>query len=457
VDTSTHTSSDTAQDPDRFGASASSLVPFLFSLGLCLLIFACLYAVPLVASGPGSRVLSFVTISLALAGIVLMARLANARTSDLRLVLTRLLLLSFLVLFAAERFALLTGFVQLPPHFRSLAVPRLLIAIAVAMAAALLLPRLRGVRASADLARDEHARFLAAAENTLDDFYLFDGIPDSSGAINDFRFAYINPNAERRLGVPRESLYGKVLTEVRPFMIRSGLIDRYREVVRTGLPYTCEVFIDDDMIQGTWLNVQVVKLGDGIAITSRDVTEHRRRTDHVHYLAHHDDLTGLANRILLHERLRQAIARAREHHHKVAVFLIDLDDFKRINDSLGHVDGDRLLATVGQRLLSSVRESDTVARMGGDEFVIVMPDFRTLDDVRYCGQEIIRNAAQPIRIGDCEHRLTLSVGVAIYPDGGDTVDDLLRNADAAMYSVKNSGRNSLCLFDDDLVDSPTTA
>ncbi|MGA7524199.1 MAG: diguanylate cyclase [Acidobacteriaceae bacterium] len=294
------------------------------------------------------------------------------------------------------------------------------------------------------------ARFYAAAECSLDDFYIFDGVPDASGAITDFRFTYINPNAERRLGVPRESLYGRILTEVRPFMIRSGLIEHYREVVRTGLPYTCEVFIDDDMIQATWLNVQVVPLGNGIAITSRDVTEHRRRSDHVHYLAHHDHLTGLANRTLLHERLRQAIFRADEHDQKVAVFLIDLDDFKRINDSLGHVDGDRLLATIGQRLLSSVRESDTVARVGGDEFVIVMPDFRTLDDVRYCGQQIIGNAAQPIRIGERDLRLTLSVGVAIYPEGGTGVDELLRNADAAMYSVKEGGRNSLCLFDENL-------
>src|SRR6185437_11908948 len=159
-----------------------------------------------------------------------------------------------------------------------------------------------------ELASADYAQFFAAAECTLDDFYIFEGIADSSGSIVDFKFSYINPNAERRLGVSRESLYGRVLTEVRPFMIRSGLIEKYREVVRTGIPHTCEVFIDDDMIKGTWLNVQVVRLGNGIAITSRDVTEHRLRSDHVNYLAHHDHLTGLANRTLLHERLRQAIA-----------------------------------------------------------------------------------------------------------------------------------------------------
>src|ERR1700730_11019094 len=151
----------------------------------------------------------------------------------------------------------------------------------------------------------------------------FGPIFDSSGAIVDFTFSYINPNAERRLGVPRETLYGKVLTQVRPFMIQSGLIHKYREVVRTGIPYTCEVFIEDDMIKDTWLNVQVVRLGNGIAFTSRDVTEHRRRSDHVHFLAHHDHLTGLANRTLLNERLRQAILRAQNHNHKAALLLID--------------------------------------------------------------------------------------------------------------------------------------
>ncbi|HVT96239.1 MAG TPA: diguanylate cyclase [Acidobacteriaceae bacterium] len=321
------------------------------------------------------------------------------------------------------------------------------------LVAPFLLWRLRIFREASASARSEHARFLAAAENTLDDFYIFDGVPDSTGAIVDFRFSYINPNAERRLGVPRESLYGKILTEVRPFMIRSGLIEQYREVVRTGAPYSCEVFIDDDMIQGTWLNVQVVKLGNGVAITSRDVTEHRRRSEHIHYLAHHDHLTGLANRTLLYERLRLAIARAEELCQSVAIFVLDIDNFKQINDSLGHADGDLLLATVGQRLLASVRESDTVARLGGDEFVIVMPDFRSMEDVERCGRQIIRNAAQPLNIAERSLSITVSVGIAIYPDAGLTAQDLLRSADAAMYAVKDSGRNSLRIYSEDMMDS----
>lgn len=315
----------------------------------------------------------------------------------------------------------------------------------LAFLAALFSPRHRKANT---FATADHSLFFAAAECALDDFYIFDGIPDSSGAIVDFRFTYINPNAERRLGMARETLYGKVLTEVRPFMVNSGLIHHYREVVRTGIAYASEIFVDDEAIKGTWLNIQVVRLGNGIAVTSRDVTEHRRRSDHVHYLAHHDHLTGLANRTLLHERLRQAILRGQNLGQRIAVFLIDIDNFKQINDSLGHADGDILLATVGQRLLSSVRESDTVARMGGDEFVIVMPEFHTIRDVERCGEQIIRNASQPVEISGGRISLTLSVGVAVFPENGGTAEELLRNADAAMYSVKNSGRNSLCVFDE---------
>jgi diguanylate cyclase (GGDEF)-like protein len=311
------------------------------------------------------------------------------------------------------------------------------------MGVATVLPHLRGMKEGSAIARKEHDRFLASAESSLDDFYIFDGVPDASGKIVDFRFSYINPNAERRLNIRRENLMGKILTEVRPFMISSGLIENYREVVRTGVPFTCEVFIDDDMIKATWLNVQVVKLGDGIAITSRDVTERKRLTDHVYYLAHYDQLTGLPNRTLLHDRLHQAILRARRHDQKIAVFVLDIDHFKRINDSLGHADGDALLSAVGKRLLSAVRETDTVARMGGDEFVIVMPDFQNIEDVERCGSLIVENAARPITIGNREINVTVSIGACIYPDDGLEADQLLKNADAAMYVVKDRGRNGL--------------
>jgi diguanylate cyclase (GGDEF)-like protein len=384
---------------------------------------------------------------LSVVGLVWLWQIANSRNKDLSLVFTRYVLFLFVLFFSIERFA--ASLIQEHPH--RLEWIQLLSSAVVGVAAAAILPRLRGVKDSAALAQKEHDRFLAAMESSLDDFYIFDGLPDASGQIVDFRFSYINPNAERRLQVSRESLIGRVLTEVRPFMITSGLIEQYREVVRTGVPFTCEVFLDDEMIRSTWLNVQVVRLGNGIAITSRDVTERRRLADHVQYLAHYDQLTGLANRTLLQDRLYQAILQAQRYHHRVALFVLDVDHFKQINDSLGHADGDALLIAIGERLASKVCETDTVARIGGDEFVVVLPDFKSIEEIRQRGLEMIQNAAKPIFLGDRELRVTVSVGACIFPDHAEGEKELFKNADAAMYLVKDAGRNGFHLFSEDLV------
>jgi diguanylate cyclase (GGDEF)-like protein len=287
----------------------------------------------------------------------------------------------------------------------------------------------------------DEASFITAAENSLDDFYIFSGIPDESGQIVDFRFAYVNPSAERRLRARRENLLGRALSEVRPVAVTEGIITRYREVVRTGIPYAGEIFLDDDRISATWLHVHAVKLGDGLAITSRDITERKRASDHASFLAQHDQLTGLANRALLRTRLNSAIQRAQHEGNKVAVFLIDVDHFKQINDSLGHIMGDRMLHIIARRLLGTVRETDTVARIGGDEFVIVLPNFKDLADVERCGQKIVNAVNRPITIDGQRIDLSVSTGYCIYPDSGLEPDELLRNADSAMYTVKGAGRN----------------
>lgn len=325
-------------------------------------------------------------------------------------------------------------------------------ALVVAAAASAVFPRRRIMRENRVLTEKEQDRFLAAMECSLDDFYIFDGIADESGRIVDFRFSYINPNAERRLGVRRDDLIGKPLTWFRPYMTTSGLIEKYQEVVNTGQPLTCEIYIDDERIKETWLSLQVVKLGNGLAITSRDVTASRHMAEHIQRLAHYDQLTGLANRALLQDRLHQAVIRARRYKHKVALLVVDIDRFKGINDSLGHAAGDSLLVAAGQRLLSSIRETDTVARMGGDEFVVVMPDFKSMEDVRRCGAQIVRAASEPIDLGDREIRITVSVGVCTFPDYAEDEKQLFKNADAAMYVVKNNGRNGVHVFDES---SPT--
>jgi diguanylate cyclase (GGDEF)-like protein len=267
-----------------------------------------------------------------------------------------------------------------------------------------------------------------------------------SGQIVDFVFGYINPAAERRLRTPREQFLGRVLSEVRPYSVSSGVLDRYKDVVRTGIPYIDEIFIDDDTIHATWIHIQAVKIGNNIAVTSRDFTERKRVSDRVNFLAHYDQLTGLPNRTLLHERLSSAILRCRRDNHKIAVFVLDVDHFKRINDSLGHDVGDALLSAVGKRLLNSVRETDTVARLGGDEFVIVLPDVKSMEDVNRCGLKLLEAVAAPVTIRDHQLAVTVSIGFCIYPDSGLDMDEILRHADAAMYTVKAAGRNGLTSY-----------
>lgn len=378
--------------------------------------------------------------------LILMWKATHSLNDRFSYVFLRGILLLFVLFFAVERLTGVTIGRFFDGQAEKLQWIQVLSALIVAGATAAIFPNMPSVKKSRALAEKEQARFLAAMECSLDDFYIFEGVPDAFGHIVDFRFSYINPNAEQRLKVRRGELIGKVLTEARPYMVSSGLIEKYREVVRTGRPFTCEVFVDDERIKATWLNVQVVKLGDGLAITSRDVTVSRRMAEHVQRLAHYDQLTGLANRALLQDRLHQAILRARRYRHRVALLVVDIDHFKQVNDSLGHSAGDSLLIAAGERLLSSIRKTDTVARMGGDEFVIVMPDFNGMEDVQRCGAQIVNAAAQPIKIGDREVRITVSVGVCTFPDYAEDEEQLFKNADAAMYVVKNSGRNNLHIF-----------
>jgi diguanylate cyclase (GGDEF)-like protein len=297
--------------------------------------------------------------------------------------------------------------------------------------------------------------FRDVAENNLDDFYIFEGIFDAAGQIVDFRFGFINLAAERRLRTPREQFLGKILSEVRPYAVSSGVLERYKEVMRTGVPYIDEIFIDDDTIHATWIHLQAVRIGNNVAVTSRDFTERKKVSDHVNFLAHYDQLTGLPNRTLLYARLNNDMARARRDHHKVAVLMVDVDHFKGINDSLGHAVGDALLSALAKRLLASVRETDTVARLGGDEFIIVLPDFKSMEEVDRCAQKILEAVSAPIDMGDRKLIITVSIGLCIYPDSGLEVEQILKHADTAMYTVKANGRNGIFPYSPDRPPSPS--
>lgn len=183
---------------------------------------------------------------------------------------------------------------------------------------------------------------------------------------------------------------------------------------------------------------------------SYDVTERKRAEEHIRHMAHHDALTNLPNRVLLQERLGAALVRARREGDVLALMFIDLDRFKNINDSLGHHVGDAILKIVAERLHAAVRASDTVARMGGDEFVVLLPKVAQVSDCEAVAQKMIAVLGEPMQVGPHLLRVTPSIGVATYPEGGADPATLMRAADAAMYHAKAQGRNAYCMFNESM-------
>ncbi|MEQ8287175.1 diguanylate cyclase [Thalassospira sp.] len=173
----------------------------------------------------------------------------------------------------------------------------------------------------------------------------------------------------------------------------------------------------------------------------RDITEEREEADQIRELAFHDALTRLPNRTIFEDRLSKAIDRAKRHKKKVAVIFIDLDGFKQINDELGHAAGDRVLINTGQRLINALRASDTVARIGGDEFTVILEDLETDAEIHNIAEKILVAVSTPTELGQGTYWVGASLGIAIYPEHARTLDTLIHIADQAMYTAKAEGTN----------------
>ena len=184
----------------------------------------------------------------------------------------------------------------------------------------------------------------------------------------------------------------------------------------------------------------------GAVIVFRDVSVARAMAQQITHSAEHDFLTGLPNRMLLNDRIGQAIASARRRTRHVAALFLDLDGFKHINDSLGHPIGDKLLQSVATRLVASVRSADTVSRQGGDEFVVLLPDLQQPEDAAVMAGRILRDVAEPHLVDQHELHVTTSIGVSVFPDDGADAETLIKNADTAMYQAKENGRQSFQFF-----------
>ncbi len=186
---------------------------------------------------------------------------------------------------------------------------------------------------------------------------------------------------------------------------------------------------------------------------ARDITERKRAEEKISHQAYHDILTDLPNRILFRDRLDVAMLQATRNGCELAVMFIDLDRFKLVNDSLGHLFGDELLKQAASRLKGVLRGGDTLARLGGDEFVIMLPRLGSRDDASVVAQKVIECLQLPFLLGEHEVRISASVGIAVYPTHGSSIDQLLAHADMAMYRVKDEGKNGHCFFHADMLDA----
>jgi diguanylate cyclase (GGDEF)-like protein/PAS domain S-box-containing protein len=272
-------------------------------------------------------------------------------------------------------------------------------------------------------------------------------ITDRDGMIE-----YVNPAFERVTGYGAAEVIGR-----RTNVVKSGNHDArfYRRLWETIL--RGEVFRDvlvnrrkDGSLYYEEKTITPIRDAAGetthFVSTGKDITDRIQTEERLNYLAYYDTLTGLPNRTLLAERARQAIAEANRHDRLVAVMFLDLDRFKLINDTLGHEVGDVLLKSVAERLRAAVRPGDTVARLSGDEFTIVLADVAHVDDVARVVQKLQDRLADPFHVAGRELYVSASIGITLHPFDDGSLDGLLRNADTAMYHAKECGRNNFQFY-----------
>jgi len=195
-----------------------------------------------------------------------------------------------------------------------------------------------------------------------------------------------------------------------------------------------------------WLTINTIYDDSGKAVNyvgiSADITRIKQAEEQLHQLAYYDPLTGLPNRTLFHDRLSQAMGRSNRYRHRIGLLYLDLDRFKDINETLGHAAGDDLLVEVAHRLKGRVRESDTVCRLGGDEFTVILDYISNNDNVRLIAENIIEGLSRPFSLQGREIYANASIGIAVFPDDEKTTEGLLRKADSAMYLAKDAGRGT---------------
>ena len=272
------------------------------------------------------------------------------------------------------------------------------------------------------------------------------------------RIAYLNHAAEALTGWSRAVASGRPVLDVlrivngdtrQPVPDPIGLAVKRDKAVELAL--NCALIQRDGREVPIEGSAAPIHDGNGLVIgtvvTVRDVGTALKKSREALHRARHDALTRLPNRALLNDSLATAIAFARRHRKALAVGFLDVDGLKAINDAHGHGAGDRILSGVASRIRATLRQSDSVGRVGGDEFVIVLSEIAHAEDAALVGEKLLQRIAAPYRVAGREVRVTASLGLALYPANGLTAEDLVANADAAMYAAKRNGRGECRLFE----------
>lgn len=305
-----------------------------------------------------------------------------------------------------------------------------------------------------EIIREKEDIVQQTAQELIDKTVYLDNILRSSidmvivATDSDLKIKYFNPVAEEVFGYDAAEVIGKSAQELHGLAgIAPERLSRAREIVRRKQRYAFTAKIGKNetarIFDGNLTGIlDRHKKLVGFVLMLRDITEKRKQEETIQHLAYHDALTGLPNRLLLNDRLAQTIATAQRYGQQGALMILDLDRFKDINDTLGHSTGDLLLQEVSKRLTALLRKSDTVSRMGGDEFVLLLPNLPNAESAATTAGKIVRAFRLPFDCAGEKLKVTASIGVADFPGDGLDAETLLKKADIALYRVKEKGRNN---------------
>jgi diguanylate cyclase (GGDEF)-like protein len=298
---------------------------------------------------------------------------------------------------------------------------------------------------------DSNGHYRAVFEEMDQGFCVVQVRFDQANQPLDFHYVETNGVFARQVGMG--DALGRTTAELEPDA-HAFWLELYATIALTGVS---KRFMDYVEAAGRWFDVSAMRIGGPlerkVAILSHDVTERKQAEEalqqsvlQLRHRSHHDHLTGLPNRLLFEERLQLSVAEAARYRRRLAVLFIDLDGFKAINDRHGHACGDVVLKTVAKRLQDALRTSDTLARMHGDEFVVLLPDIEDHGGVASLAGTLLAEVVRPVELEDATMSVTASIGVSLYPRNAHHPRGLLHTADAAMYQAKAAGRNSVRFF-----------